>query len=180
MISPSLIDDSETVARILHRDWVVDGQLQIYAFTLRQNETYISVNRLSVSSFENDVHDFIVAHPAYIYRAGSNTLSFRLAELNVGDVRKITVELGDSAIDLSVEVESRDSHTKSHAGIFTRIKGQNVKGGMHREVVLDKGKTVPIEAIQLKVQYALLDLSKLEECNIPDKGSVDDSAVVKE
>ena len=36
------ISNEESVARILHRDWVVDNRLQLGAFALRKNETYIS------------------------------------------------------------------------------------------------------------------------------------------
>jgi len=40
MSMPVIVDDGETVARILHREWIVDGELQIYAFALRKNEAY--------------------------------------------------------------------------------------------------------------------------------------------
>lgn len=45
MTSTSAVSNEELVARILHQDWVVDGVIQLGAFTLRLNETYISVNR---------------------------------------------------------------------------------------------------------------------------------------
>lgn len=130
MSMPVIVDDGETVARILHREWIVDGELQIYAFALRKNEAYISVNRPSVASFESDVLDFIIEHPAY--RSESDSLSFKQAELNVCEIRKITSELGDLSLDVSVEVEPRYSHYKSHAGIFTRVEGRNIKGGQHK------------------------------------------------
>ena len=41
----NMVADTEDVARILRRNWVVDGILQHYAFDMRRNETYISVNR---------------------------------------------------------------------------------------------------------------------------------------
>ena len=47
MNSVRIVDDNEVIARILHKDWVVDGQLQIFAFVLRSNESYISVNSSS-------------------------------------------------------------------------------------------------------------------------------------
>lgn len=47
MNSVRIVDDNEVIARILHKDWVVDGQLQIFAFVLRPNESYISVNSSS-------------------------------------------------------------------------------------------------------------------------------------
>ena len=52
MITSSVIGDNEKVVRILHRDWVVDGVVMINAFTLRQNETYLSVNRPAIESYE--------------------------------------------------------------------------------------------------------------------------------
>ncbi len=77
------------------------------------------------------------------------------------EIRKITVELGDISADLSVEVEPRDGRIKSHAGIFTRIKGKSLKGGHQKELMMENGRFVSYEAIQLKVQYALLSLSQL-------------------
>ena len=59
MSSASTINGNEKVVRILHRDWVVDNELQINAFALRQNETYISVNRPSIESYVSDVSDFV-------------------------------------------------------------------------------------------------------------------------
>ena len=51
MITTSPIDNNEPVVRILHKEWVVDGQLQITAFALRQGESYISVNRPAIETF---------------------------------------------------------------------------------------------------------------------------------
>ena len=65
MSSVSAIDSEETVVRILHRDWVVDEELQITAFSLRHNETYISVNRPIIDSFGEDIADFLAKHPDY-------------------------------------------------------------------------------------------------------------------
>ena len=50
MIAIPSVDNNETVVRILHKDWVVDGQLQITAFSLRQDESYISVNRPAIDT----------------------------------------------------------------------------------------------------------------------------------
>ena len=62
-----------------------------------------------------------------------------------------------------MEVEPRDVFTKSHAGIFTRYDGKNIKAN-------EKMKIEPIEdevssdAILLEVRSRLLDISKLETC----------------
>jgi hypothetical protein len=64
------VDDKETVVRILHKEWVVDGQLQITAFGLRQGESYISVNRPAIDTFLSDVSDFVSKHADYKSHAG--------------------------------------------------------------------------------------------------------------
>ena len=64
--SLNLIDQKEEIARILHREWVVDGRLQLNAFALRPGESYLSVNRLAVESSSSDIHDFISHHSAQL------------------------------------------------------------------------------------------------------------------
>jgi hypothetical protein len=81
------VSGDEKVVRILHRDWVIDGKIQINAFALRQNETYISVNRPAIESYVNDVSDFVTNHKAYC--VSDDSQSVRLAGLNVGDIRTI-------------------------------------------------------------------------------------------
>ena len=61
----SVVADGESVARILSAEWFFDGILMAHAFTLRENETYISVNRLSVASYSSDVASFVEQHPRY-------------------------------------------------------------------------------------------------------------------
>ncbi len=100
------ISDNEKVVRILHRDWVVEGQLQINAFSLRPNETYISVNRPSVETFMADVSDFTSKHTDFLI--SDQPPSFRQASLIVGKVRSIDVKLGQEVAEVTVEVEPRD------------------------------------------------------------------------
>ncbi len=61
------VKDTEQVARILSRDWFEDGRLLNVAFALNHGETYLSVNRMSVSSFSSDVKAFIETHDKYIF-----------------------------------------------------------------------------------------------------------------
>ena len=65
MIAIPSVENSEIVVRILHREWVVDGQLQITAFALRQGESYVSVNRPAIETFSSDVSDFVSKHADY-------------------------------------------------------------------------------------------------------------------
>lgn len=166
MITSSVIGDNEKVVRILHRDWVVDGVVMINAFTLRQNETYLSVNRTAIESYVSDISVFCNKHVSF--RISDNSSSVRLAGLIVKDVRNITISLGRQKVDLSVEVEPRSSHYQSHAGIFTRMSGQNIKGGQQQDISIDDHTTVPVMAILQKVQHRLLALSALEQYTIDD------------
>ena len=150
------VSNTEKIVRILHRDWVVEGQVQINAFSLRLNETYISVNRPAISSFFDDVLDFITKHQDFLISENS---SYQQASLGVGDVRKIKIELGKDVADVVVEVEPRDKNYLSHAGIFTRCDGKNLKGGQ-------QDKHIPVAAILQKVQHKLLQLSHVEVCKI--------------
>lgn len=160
----STICGDETVVRVLHRDWFVDDELQIFAFALRQNETYISVNRPIIESFDDDISDFITKHPDYLFSEESKT--YKRAALNVGELRTISVILGQQTLDVGVEVEPRDVHYKSHAGIFTRLAGENIKGGQQKEVPIDDDTTLPIAAIFQKVQHKLLSLATIEQRTI--------------
>ena len=162
-VTPS-VDNNETVVRILHKEWVVDGQLQITAFALRQGESYISVNRPAVDTFLSDVTDFVSKHADYKI-SDEGSLAYRQASLGVSAVRNIKVELGQLSADLSVEVEPRDAHYKSHAGIFTRYDDKNIKGG--QETIQDQNECLmPVRAILQKVQHQLLALSTLEKQEI--------------
>ena len=106
-VTPS-VDNNETVVRILHKDWVVDGQLQVTAFALRQGESYISVNRPVIDTFSSDVYDFVSKHADYKV-SDEGALIYRQAGLNVSAVRNIKVELGQLSAEVSVEVEPRDA-----------------------------------------------------------------------
>ena len=132
MIAIPSVDNNETVVRILHKEWVVDGQLQVTAFALRQGESYISVNRPSIDTFTSDVSDFVSKHADYKV-SDEGSLTYRQASLDVSAVRNIKVELGQLSADVSVEVEPRDAHYKSHAGIFTRYNEKIIKerSGIH-------------------------------------------------
>lgn len=115
----------ETVARILSSEWFVRGKLNSIAFTLDPGESYLSVNRTAIESFKTDVEGFVKSHQSYAF--GGDV--YKLAMLNVGEIRGIDCAVGATKMKVDVEVESRDAHTKSHAGIFTRFQNKNIKRG---------------------------------------------------
>lgn len=159
MKSNQLISDSESVVRILHPEWIEDGVLLHEAFMQDMGETYLSVNRSVVESFNEDVANFLSKHDDYTF----NGNSYKRATLNVGDIRSIAVALDGIAAKIDVEVEPRDSHTKSHAGIFTRFQNKNIKRGQ----TLTGGtlaEGVSADTILLEVRMDLVDISSIEEC----------------
>ena len=159
MTNSAVIQQTENVACILNPDWIEDGVLMHEAFMLNVGESYISVNRPVIDSYADDVADFIRKHPDY--SSGEN--SYKRALLHVSDICSIDVSLEGFSAKINVEVEPRNSHTKSHAGIFTRIDNQNIKRGQTlNHVPLSDG--VSADTILLEVRMALLDISKVETC----------------
>ena len=152
---------SENVARILSKEWFVRGKLNSTAFTLNLGETYLSVNRTAIESFKADVEKFVMSHESYAFDDGV----YKLSLLNVGEIRAIDVKLGDTHMNIDVEVESRDTHTKSHAGIFTRFQNNNIKRGQLIKVVSTE-EEISADSILLEVRSELLRMTTIEECQI--------------
>ena len=59
------ISSEENVARLVSAEWMQEGVLQPVAFTLDEGESYLSVNRTAVDSYDADVLSFIETHPIY-------------------------------------------------------------------------------------------------------------------
>ena len=157
------VPDSEHVARLLSKGWICDGSILHIAFTLREEETYISVNRPAVSSYDLDVSSFVSNHPDFY--ANEDKSMYIRAILNVGDVRNSKINVDNVELGIDVEVEPRDTFIKSHAGIFTRHEGVNVKKG-DSIFVKAVGKEISSDQVLLKVRSRLLDISKIEYCPI--------------
>ena len=154
------VSSEENVARILSKEWFVRGKLTSAAFSLEQGESYLSVNR-AIDTYDSDVAMFVKNHNCYAF--DENT--YKRALLNVGEVRGIDVKVDQVEMKIDVEVEPRDTHTKSHAGIFTRIQNKNIKKGQ----LLKAGPTaeeVSGDTILLEVRKQLKSLSSVEECKI--------------
>lgn len=158
----SMVADDEQVARIVSHEWVIDGELQLAAFALAPRETYLSVNRPIIDTYDEDVLQFVSAHPYYF---DEKKQSYKRALLEVKAVRAISVEKDGLRLNANVEVEPRDNHTKSHAGIFVRVNGKNVVHGR----LLPEGQlpyNVSEEYLLQQVQWDLLELAELQECRV--------------
>ncbi len=154
------ISETESVVRILHPDWIEDGILLHEAFLLNVGETYLSVNRPAVETFSEDVTSFLSKHVNYRY----NENKYQRATLSVGDIRRIDVSLDGVDAKTDVEVEPRDAHTKSHAGIFTRFQNKNIKRGQTiKDSILSEA--VSADTILLEVCMNLIAISSVEVCS---------------
>ena len=157
------ISSVEQVVRLLNRIWIVEGELQPAAFVLNAGETYLSVNRPAIASYESDVEDFISKHPAFCVR--STQKMYYRANLSVGDVRNIGCLIGKERLQVDVDVEPRSMHYHSHAGIFTRVDGVTVKA--EKSLVYPGSKYgVSSEPILMKLRFELLRLSNVEMCSM--------------
>ena len=157
------ISSEENVARLVSAEWMQEGVLQPVAFTLDEGESYLSVNRTAVDSYDADVLSFIETHP--IYRV--NGISYFRAMLQVGEVRDIKVQLDETLLSTEVEVEPRDKYTKSHAGIFVRYQNKNIKRGKMIKIS-HASEEISTDTILLEVRTQLLEIAVLEKCNIKE------------
>lgn len=156
-----IVQDSEKVARLIDNEWVVNGKLQLSAFALRPKETYISVNRLSIPSFNEDVRSFVSQHPSFLLANNS----YQRALMLVNDIRHIVIEIEGEILGVDVEVEARSKNIISHAGIFVRYGGQNVKNDT-RIIIQKQQLGVSSDDILLDVRMSLLKIATLESCNL--------------
>ena len=158
------VSSEETIARLLNKVWFVEGVLQQSAFQLRNGESYLSVNRTAIDSYKDDVAKFVSQHPDYKTSPNSNTYSRAL--MNVGEVRGIDFVFNGKSLNVSVEVEPRTSHIKSHAGIFARYDDKNIKGGQVFVISNKDSEPVSTPDILQKLRWKLLQLSTVEVCRI--------------
>ncbi len=161
-IDTEIISSEEVVARLVSPIWVIDGILQPVAFTLNLGESYLSVNRLSVDSYSSDISAFILRHPSFCIDAKEK--KYYRALLSVGDVRRCDVKVGNTELKINVEIEPRDSHTKSHAGIFVRFQNFNIKSSQTLNLH-PVAKDVSTDSILLEVRTHLMNIASLELCN---------------
>jgi hypothetical protein len=159
MTESTTVGSSEKVARILSTEWFVDGQLMNVAFTLLEGETYISVNRPAISTYDSDVAGFVTKHGKYLF----GTDNYKRAILSVSDIRDIKVDAFGEPLKINVEVEPRDSHTKSHAGIFTRYENKNVKRGDTLSLL---EKEISADDVLIKVRTQLLNMTTVEQLTL--------------
>lgn len=151
------IDKSESVARLLNNLWFDGGVLLPVAFLHRIGESYISVNRPIVDSYDMDVESFLSCKPEFCYFQRT----YRRALLNVGDICDIKIEVGDTMTFADVEIEPRTENKKSHAGIFVRYQNLNLKLGKKISIA-PLEEEVPVDPILLEFRTELLERANVQ------------------
>jgi hypothetical protein len=159
------VSSEESIARLVSTEWVLNGILQPTAFTLNQGESYLSVNRPAVETYDSDVAAFIQAHPSF--RIVPEEPLYYRAMMNVGEVRSCDIKVGQMQIKIDVDVEPRDLHTKSHAGIFTRYEDKNLRLGQTFQINAS-AETISTDSVLLEVRTYLMDIATLEQCVAKD------------
>lgn len=112
------MNKAESVARaIFSPRMVYNGELQPEAFQLRASlrEEYLSVLRMAISSWENDMMQIPQRRNRQLYG---------YAKMEVAEI------LSASFQNVDFDVRACDNeHLKSHAGIFITVSGENLIGG---------------------------------------------------
>ncbi|MCR5038130.1 MAG: hypothetical protein K6A94_02175 [Bacteroidales bacterium] len=147
-----MITDAENVARaIFSPRMIIDGELQPAAFRLRAslNEDYLSVIRMAVSSWLNDI---------MLIPQRKNRQLYGYAEMNVGEIRSIRFK--DVMYDVT---EVRSEAIRSHAGIFIQVKGENLIGGKKLESIQ---AGAALDFMPLAIQRELVDIAQKGFCQV--------------
>jgi hypothetical protein len=144
-----LTDSSEKVARAIFSPMMIDaqGRITANAFALRHKESYISVNRLSVPSWLDDIKTI---------PQNRNRVLFGYSLMAIGDVISQGFKWNDCKVDFFVADKSSRMN-KSHAGIFICFDSKVLKG--NKDVILsplDKDTNAPALALFIQMKLAKL------------------------
>lgn len=111
----------------------------------------------------SDVASFVKSHKNFL-STNNGANSYQRAVLHVAMIRDISVVVDNMPLSVDVEVEPRDTFSRSHAGIFTRHGSKNLKMG--NTIAVGEEKNISVDMVLLKVRLALVRLSSLETCYI--------------
>lgn len=150
------ISDSENVARAIFSPQMIgaNGELLLSAFALRvfkggTAEEYISVNRISVESWLDDIKKIPQRKNRHLYG---------YATLNVGQVHRISLQVNGHQVEFNV-YDCSENSTLSHAGIFVEIKGDVLTAGAN-PVLSALAPNLPESFVMMAIQEELLNIAK--------------------
>ena len=141
-----MILDTENVARAIFSPRMILGEeIQPEAFRLRAsiNEDYLSVMRLSIPSWMDDIKRIPQRQKRQL---------FGYAEMNVGEIRNIQLK------NVTYDVHEIPNETMlSHAGIYILVNGENLIGGKKLKSS-QEGKEQDV--LLLAIQRELLEIAQ--------------------
>lgn len=150
------LSDSEYVARAIFSPQMIgdNGELLFSAFALRvfkdgTVEEYISVNRMSVESWHDDMRKIPQRKNRYLYG---------YATLNVGQVHHISLQVNGHQVEFNV-YDCSENSVPSHAGIFVGIE-ENVLTGGANPVLSALAPNQPESFVMMAIQEELLNIAK--------------------
>ena len=146
----SYIDNSEKIARAIFSPAMIDdeGRISKAAFSLRHNESYISVARMSIEGWLNDIKSIPVNSSRQLEGYGI---------LIVGDVRTLEINFFDKKVSFLVDDKSSSSN-KSHAGIIIVYNEMLLKGDKNNGLK-PLEKHIPASMLLLKIQTKLANIA---------------------
>ena len=147
------IQNEENVARaVFHSSMMEEGGTISYAaFTLRHNESYFSVARMTVSCWFDDIMK--------IPQSDTRQLS-GYCRMNVGTIRAIGLQHGSEM--LSFDVVDKSSPTNaSHAGIVVSYAGNQLKGD-NKLILKPVPKDMSTSRILMRIQRKLTKIAQLD------------------
>jgi hypothetical protein len=155
--SSNIINDNETVVRLISSEWIEDGYLLDAAFALAPKENYLSVLRPIISTFKEDLCYLVELHEDFKYDENH----CQVASLNVNDVRSIKIINGSDVLNIDVVVEPRDKKLKSHAGIIVKSNDQYVINGRNLNDSIPKD--ISADDILQEIQSDLREIAMLDK-----------------
>ena len=141
-----MIPDTENVARAIFSPRMIIGdEIQPEAFRLRASikEDYLSVMRLSISSWMDDIKRI---------PQRQNRQLFGYAEMNVGEIRNI--QLKNVSYDV---LEIPNETMPSHVGVYIFVNGENLIGGKKLDSIKEGEEQ---DFLLLAIQRELVEIAQ--------------------
>lgn len=150
-----MIDNAETVVRVLFPNKILHGKVMGGAFALRRQreESYLSVFRTSGKTFKNDL------------MALDKGRNLDCATMGVSAIRAVSLKKEDDIATCDV-IETGNSNITSHAGIVTYINSHQLIGGHESEIELQDKQGASLDALILAIQHRLVAIAQQGLTNV--------------
>ena len=144
------INSAENVVRAIFSPAMIDnaGNISKAAFSLRHNEDYISVARISIEGWLNDIKSIPVS---------GNRKLVGYGKMKVCDIKSLDVPFFRKPIVFDVEAKATKKN-QSHAGITITYDGEQLRGDKV-SFLKPVQEMYPTSMLMLKIQTNLANLA---------------------